>query len=228
MIKVEHDGVREIVRDWEKSASKGTLYRRAMYAAGLYTRSVLRDDLKRRASVGNVTGRLSRSVKVRLLDTVRGPEADVNPRAFYANVLELGRVIRPKQPGGHLTFAVGRFDGQTVKGGIFRRGRKQMERSAKKAGIKPEASYSKTVRGKHQRGERYYSSRQLRPYRMGMSRNFAEGLKRGAVSIGWVTVEQVTIPAFGFMARAGDEAAPGIAERLGDGFAAQLVRGRVL
>jgi hypothetical protein len=230
MIKVEHSGVREIARDWEKSGSRGTIYRKAMFAAGLHVRKVLRANLKQREPVGNVTGRLSRSVRVRLLDTARGPEADVKPRAFYAGVLELGRVIRAKKPGGRLVFPLAFAGASVVKGGMFRRSRKQMTRLATKAGVAPRAAHTKSVAGKHRKGDRYFADKQLHPFRTGVRKDFAAAMKspagRSVFGVGWVAPEQVTIPRFGFLARAGDDSAPGIAERLGAGYAAQLVRGR--
>ena len=102
--------------------------------------------------------------------------------------------------------------------------------AAKRGGVLPTSSYTRnrSVGGKlvNRKGDLYYGAKQLKPYRMGVSREFGSMLRSGSsyVGIGWHTVQSVTIKPHPFLERSAEASSEAVANVLGGGYSAQLTR----
>jgi len=229
MAPVTASGLAEVVRDFENVSTKSDAFRRSMRIAGSIVRQQVREEIDSGAVVQSRSKRLRRSIRFRVLETLRGPEGEVIPGAFYAGVIEEGRTIHAKTPAG-MKFPGAYAGAQLIAAGIYRRSRTQMVAAAKRGGVLPTSSYTRnrSVGGKlvNRKGDLYYGAKQLKPYRMGVSREFGSMLRSGSsyVGIGWHTVQSVTIKPHPFLERSAEASSEAVANVLGGGYSAQLTR----
>lgn len=216
MIDVRVEGLKQLERDLRVSGTKSDAFAGAMRKAGFRVRGALRRSLAAGGPLHRRSGALQRSVTYRLeKDAVAGWVAVVRPRIGYAETHMRGKTITAKTERG-LLFPAAFANGQAVPGGVVRRTRRQAEKAAAKAGAAQSGRYTKT-RGEKRRGAAYYTGKDLRPFRIATSREFARH-NAGVARIGWIRKQSVTIPARDFLTPAATAAASDVAELLGAGF----------
>ena len=228
---VTTQGLPEVIRDFERASTKSDAFRRSMRLAGSVVRERVRQEIDSGQIVQSRSKRLRRSIRFRVLETLRGVEGEVVPGAFYAGVIEEGRTIHAKTPKG-MKFP-GAYAGATLlTNAIYRRSRGQMETAARRAGVAPTSAYTRNrTRGGqlvNRKGDLYYGSKQLKPFRMGVTGQFRSMMRTGSplVGIGWHTVQSVTIKPHPFLSAASEASAGDVAAILGGGYSAQLTSAR--